>query len=257
MKLNLTNPIIFFDLEATGLDIVHDRIVEISWLKIYPDGREESETIRINPEMKMPADAYAIHGISDDDLKDCPKFKDVAKKIAAAFEGCDLSGYNSSHYDLPILVEELLRADVDVDFSKAKMVDVQAVFHKKEPRTLSAAYKFYCGSELADAHSAQADARATYEVLKAQLDRYPDLKNDIAALAKFTTTPKRSVDYAGRIIRNSNGQEIFNFGKYKGMVVEEVLRNDPKYYNWVIDADFPLDTKRVLTRIRLRDFNNK
>lgn len=257
MKLNLVNPIIFFDMEATGLDIAHDRIVEISILKVFPDGTEVVKTQRVNPEMKMPSEAFAIHGISDEDLKDCPTFKDIAKDLAKEFEGCDLAGYNSSYYDLPLLVEEFLRAGVDVDFSKAKMIDVQAVFHKMEPRNLSAAYKFYCNAELEGAHGAEADTKATYEVLKAQLDRYSVLKNDVAALARFTSNPKRGVDFAGRFVMNAQGKEVFNFGKYKGRVVEEVLREDPKYYSWMQDADFPLDTKRVLTRIYLRGFNSK
>lgn len=257
MELKLTNPIIFFDLESTGLDIAKDRIVEISLLKVFPDGTEKIKTLRINPGVKMPADAFAIHHISDEDVKDCPKFADVAKELAKDFEGCDLAGYNSSYYDLPLLVEEFLRAGVDLDFSKSKMVDVQAVFHKMEPRNLSAAYKFYCNKELNGAHGAEADTVATYEVLKAQLDKYPDLKNDVNALAKFTANPKHGVDFAGRIVMNSNGQEVFNFGKYKGRAVEDVLKEDPKYYSWMQEADFPLDTKRVLTRIRLRGLMEK
>ena len=184
MQLNLKNPLVFFDLETTGTDIVNDRIVEISYLKVYPNGNEESKTLRINPGMHIPEGATAIHGITDEDVRDCPKFKEVAKNLAKEIEGCDLAGYNSNRFDNPLLAEEFLRAEVDINMKKRKFVDVQTIFHKKEQRTLSAAYKFYCDKELTDAHSAEADTRATYEVLKAQLDRYPDLKNDVAFLSE-------------------------------------------------------------------------
>lgn len=253
MKLNLKNPIVFFDLETTGTNIVTDRIVEISYLKISPNGREESKTIRINPEMHIPEQVTAIHGITDEDVADCPRFKEVAREIARDFEGCDLAGYNSNRFDIPLLAEEFLRAEVDIDMKKRKFVDVQVVFHKMEQRTLSAAYKFYCDKDLDNAHSAEADTRATYEVLMAQLDRYPELKNEIAFLSGFTTQ-NNNADFAGRIIFNEKGEEIINFGKYKGQKVSDVLKNDIGYYGWIMSSDFTLDTKNVLTKIKLRDF---
>ncbi|VBB48217.1 Exonuclease RNase T and DNA polymerase III [uncultured Paludibacter sp.] len=254
MKLNLKNPIVFFDLETTGTNIVTDRIVEISYLKVYPNGREESKTIRINPEMPIPEFASAIHGIYDDDVKDCPTFKQVAKEIMRDIEGADLAGYNSNRFDIPLLAEELLRADVDVDLMKRKFVDVQVIFHKMEQRTLSAAYKFYCDKDLENAHSAEADTRATYEVLQAQLDRYSEIKNDVEFLAKFTAQTNNA-DFAGRIIYNEKGEEVINFGKYKGQKVTDVLKKDIGYYGWIMDSDFTLHTKKVLTNIKLRDFN--
>lgn len=252
MKLNLKNPLVFFDLETTGTNINSDRIVEICYLKVYPNGNEEAKTMRINPEMHIPEQASAVHGIYDADVADCPTFKDVAKKIAADIEGCDLAGFNSNRFDIPVLAEEFLRAGVDVDLMKHKFVDVQVIYHKLEQRTLSAAYKFYCEKNLEDAHTAEADTRATYEVLKAQLDRYPDvLENDIKFLSEYSSFNKNA-DFAGRIVYDENGVEIFNFGKYKGMSVEEVLRRDPGYYNWILNGDFTLNTKNVLTKIRLR-----
>lgn len=253
MKLNLKNPLVFFDLETTGTNINSDRIVEICYLKVYPNGNEESKTLRINPEMHIPEDSSAIHGIYDEDVKDCPTFKDVAKKIAADIEGCDLAGFNSNRFDIPVLAEEFLRAGVDIDLMKRKFVDVQVIYHKLEQRTLSAAYKFYCNKNLEDAHTAEADTRATYEVLKAQLDRYPDtLENDIAFLSNYSCFNK-NVDFAGRIVYNDQGVEVFNFGKYKGMPVKEILLKDPGYYSWIMQGDFTLNTKNVLTKIRLRE----
>lgn len=252
MKLNLKNPLVFFDLETTGTNINTDRIVEICYLKVYPNGNEESKTLRINPEMHIPEDASAIHGIYDADVADCPTFKDVAKKIASDIEGCDLAGFNSNRFDIPVLAEEFLRAGVDVDLMKHKFVDVQVIYHKLEQRTLSAAYKFYCEKNLEDAHTAEADTRATYEVLKAQLDRYPDvLENDIKFLSEYSSFSK-NVDFAGRIVYDDNGVEVFNFGKYKGIPVAEVLQRDPGYYSWILNGDFTLNTKNVLTKIRLR-----
>ena len=253
MKLNLKNPIVFFDLETTGTNIATDRIVEISYLKISPNGREDSKTMRINPEMHIPEIVSAIHGIFDEDVADCPRFKEVAKEIARDIEGCDLAGYNSNRFDIPLLAEEFLRTDVDIDMKKRKFVDVQVVFHKMEQRTLTAAYKFYCDKDLNNAHSAEADTLATYEVLKAQLDRYPELKNDIEFLSVFSTQ-NNNVDFAGRIIYNDKGEEIINFGKYKGQKVSDVLKNDIGYYGWIMNNDFTLDTKKVLTNIKLRDF---
>lgn len=251
MNLNLKKPIIFFDLETTGINIVSDRIVEISYLKVSPNGMEESKTIRINPECHIPEQASAIHGIYDDDVANCPTFKQVAKSIAADFEGCDLAGYNSNRFDIPLLAEEFLRADVDVDLNKHNFIDVQVIFHKMEQRTLSAAYKFYCDKILEDAHSSAADTQATYEVLKAQLDRYPTLQNDIEFLSKYTSF-NENADFAGRIIYNEKNEEVFNFGKYKGQKVEDVLSKDIGYYGWMMQGDFPLYTKKVLTNIKIR-----
>ncbi len=256
MKLNLKNPIVFFDLETTGININADRIVEICYLKVYPNGNEESKTLRINPEMHIPEAASAVHGIYDEDVTDCPTFKEVAKTLANDIEGCDLAGFNSNRFDIPVLAEEFLRADVDIDMSKRKFVDVQVIFHKMEQRTLSAAYKFYCEKDLEDAHSAEADTRATYEVLKAQLDKYPDLKNDIAALSEFSSF-NRNVDFAGRMVYDDKGVEVFNFGKYKGMPVAEVLKKDLGYYGWIMGNDFTLNTKAMLTKIRLRELTGK
>ncbi len=254
MQLNLKNPLVFFDLETTGTDIVNDRIVEISYLKIFPNGTEESKTMRINPEMHIPEGATAIHGISDEDVKNHPTFKEVAKILAKDIEGCDLAGYNSNRFDIPLLAEEFLRAGTDIDLKKRKFVDVQTIFHKMEQRTLSAAYKFYCEKELIGAHGAEADTKATYEVLKSQLDRYPDLKNDINYLSDFSAYSKNA-DFAGRIIFDDKGVEYINFGKYKGRKVTDVLKEDIGYYGWIMSSNFSLDTKRVLTNIKLRELN--
>ena len=253
MKLNLKNPLVFFDLETTGTNINSDRIVEICYLKVYPNGNEESKTLRINPEMHIPEESSVIHGIYDEDVKDCPTFKEVAKKIAADIEGCDLAGFNSNRFDIPVLAEEFLRAGVDIDLMKRKFIDVQVIYHKMEQRTLSAAYKFYCNKNLEDAHTAEADTRATYEVLKAQLDRYADiLQNDINFLSEYSCHTK-NVDFAGRIVYNDQGVEVFNFGKYKGIAVKEILQKDPGYYSWILQGDFTLNTKNVLTKIKLRE----
>ena len=251
MKLNLKNPIVFFDLETTGVNITSDRIVEISYLKVFPNGNEVSRTMRINPEMHIPEQASEVHGIYDDDVKDCPTFKQVAKDVAHDFEGADIAGFNSNRFDVPLLAEEFLRAGVDLDMTRRKFIDVQVIFHKMEQRTLSAAVKFYCGKELEGAHSADADTRATYEVLQAQLDRYDELQNDIAWLSEFSSHT-RNVDFAGRIVYDDKGVEVFNFGKYKGIPVVEVLRRDPSYYSWIMQGDFSLNTKQVLTRIKLK-----
>lgn len=253
MNLKLKNPLVFFDLETTGTSINTDRIVEICYLKVYPNGNEESKTLRINPEMHIPEASSAIHGIYDADVANCPTFKEVAKKIAADIEGCDLAGFNSNRFDIPLLAEEFLRAGVDVDMMKRKFVDVQVIYHKLEQRTLSAAYKFYCNKNLEDAHTAEADTRATYEVLKAQLDHYPDvLENDVNFLSEYSSYNK-NVDFAGRIVYNEQGVEVFNFGKYKGVPVKEALQKDPGYYGWILNGDFTLNTKNVLTKIRLRE----
>ena len=251
MELKLQNPLIFFDLETTGVNASKDGIVEISYIKLMPNGTEVEKTLRINPEMHIPEEATAVHGITDADVADKPRFKDIAKELARVFEGCDIAGFNSNRFDVPLLAEEFLRADVDVDFSRRRFVDVQTIFHKMEQRTLSAAYKFYCGKDLDDAHSANADTRATYEVLKAQLDKYPSLQNDIDFLSKFSTH-NRNVDLAVRIVYNDNNVEVFNFGKYKGIPVEEVLKTDSGYFGWILNGDFPQNTKKVLTNIKLR-----
>ncbi len=253
MNLNLKNPIVFFDLETTGTNVITDRIVEISYLKISPKGKEECKVYRVNPGMPIPPAATAVHHITDEDVADCPTFKEIGQEIANDIKGCDLAGFNSNRFDIPLLAEEFLRNGVDIDLSNRKMVDVQVIYHKMEQRTLSAAYKFYCGKDLEGAHGAQADTVATYEVLKAQLDRYPDeLQNDIAFLAEFSRQT-RNVDFAGRIVYNDKNVEVFNFGKYKDKPVREVLRTDPGYYSWILGGEFSLNTKQVLTRIRLED----
>lgn len=264
MQLNLRNPIVFIDLETTGIDIAKDRIVEIAILKIHLDGSEEEKVLRINPEMPISEEAIRIHGITNEDVAGEPVFKEAAKNIGKFIEGCDLAGFNSNRFDIPLLAEEFLRADVDIDLKKRKFIDVQAIFHKMERRTLSAAYKFYCGKQLVDAHSASADTRATYEVLKAQLDLYKGAEfedsngvksepvvNDVEKLSEFSSYD-RNVDFVGRIVYNEKGVEIFNFGKNKGMPVEKVLVEQPGYYGWIMNNDFPLYTKKVLTRIKLR-----
>ncbi len=254
MKLNLKKPLVFFDLETTGVDICKDRIVEICYIKVFPDGSDKEYTRRINPGMHIPEEASAVHGIYDEDVKDAPLFKDVAKEIAADFEGCDVAGFNSNRFDLPLLAEEFLRAQVDIDLTRHCAIDVQVLYHKREPRTLSAAHKFYCGTEFDNAHSALADTRATYEVLKAQLDYYSDMENSVEALSKESSFT-RNVDFAGRFVYDDAGREVFNFGKYKGYPVSEVLRRDPSYYGWMMNGDFPLNTKQALTRIKVREFN--
>lgn len=267
MQLQLKNPLVFLDLETTGINIVTDRIVEIALLKIHLDGREEEKQMRINPEMHIPEEAFRIHGISDDDVKDKPTFKEVAKTLARFIEGCDLAGFNSNRFDIPLLAEEFLRADVDIDLKKHKFIDVQAIFHKMEKRTLAAAYKLYCNKDLVDAHNALADTRATYEVLQAQLDVYRDVPyednngkkwipivNDVEKLSDFSSYD-HNVDFVGRIVYNDEGVEVFNFGKNKGIPVEQVLREQPGYFGWMLNSEFPLYTKNVLTRIKLQMMN--
>lgn len=251
MKLNLKNPIVFFDLETTGINVSSDRIVEITYLKVEPNGNKTSKTLRINPQMHIPEQASAVHGIYDQDVADCPAFRQVAASIAKDIEGCDLAGYNSINFDIPLLVEEFLRADVDIDLKRRKFVDVMVIFYKQEPRNLSAAYKFYCGKDLSNAHSSEADTMATLEILEAQLCRYGDLENTIDFLSEYSSHNK-NVDYAGRIIYDDKKREVFNFGKYKGMLVVEVFRRDPSYYQWMMNGDFPLYTKKVITRLKLQ-----
>ena len=252
MKLNLKNPLVFFDLETTGLDIATDRIVEICYLKVEPNGNEESKAMRLNPEMHISETASKVHGITDDDVKDCPTFKQIAASLAHTLEGCDLAGFNSNRFDIPMLAEEFLRAGIDIDLSKRKMIDVQNIYHKMERRTLVAAYKYYCGKDLENAHSALADTQATYEVLQAQLDKYPsDLQNDVAFLADFSTL-YHNVDLAGRFVYNDKGEEIVNFGKYSGQTVKSVLQRDPGYYGWILQGNFTLNTKQTITRLRFK-----
>ena len=251
MELNLKNPLVFFDIESTGLNVATDRIVEISVVKVNIDGSCEVKTRRLNPTIPISEEAYKVHGISNEDVAGEPTFAQIAKSLAKWLEGCDIAGYNSTKFDIPLLSEEFLRAGVDFDFRKRKTIDVQNIFHKMEQRTLVAAYKFYCQKDLNNAHSAEADTMATYEVLKAQLDRYPeDLQNDVKFLADFSTRSKFA-DYAGRIVYDDNGVAIFNFGKHKGLPVTEVLRKEPSYYAWMMNGDFTLDTKKVLTEIKL------
>lgn len=250
--LQLVRPLVFFDLETTGLDISNDRIVEISLLKVYPDGSEESLHSLINPEMAIPPSSTEVHHISDEMVKDKPTFKDMAKRIAGFIENSDIGGYNCLRFDLPLLAEEFHRADVMVDLKEnRKIVDAQVIFHKKESRTLSAAYSFYCGRELEGAHSADADTRATYEVLLGQLQMYDDLPHDVAGLSEFTRT-NDNVDYAGRMIYDQDGRIVFNFGKYKGQLVEDVLRTNPNYYQWIMQSAFPHDTKLELSKIMMK-----
>ncbi len=251
MALKLTRPLIFFDIETTGLSISTDRIVELCFVKVYPNGNEEAQSLRFNPQMPISAEATAVTGITNEDVKDCPTFKEKAAELAKIFTGCDIAGYNSNGFDVPLLVEEFLRVGVDFDISKAKLVDVQTIFFKKEPRTLTAAYSFYCNKDLENAHSAMADTRATYEVLKAQLERYPDLAGDVNFLSDFTKR-NDNVDLAGRIVYNEQRQEVFNFGKYRGKPVLEVLQRDPAFYAWMMQGDFTQNTKQVLTKLRLK-----
>lgn len=251
MKLRLTRPIIFFDLETTGLNISTDRIVELSYLKVFPDGEEESRTMRFNPGIPISRQASEITGITDDDVKDKPRFAECAAQLADIFSGSDLAGYNSDKFDVPLLVEEFLRAGVAFDIDKAQRIDVQTIYHKKERRTLSAAYRFYCDKDLENAHSASADTRATYEVLQAQLDRYDDLRPEVGALAEYSKQT-RNVDLAGRIVLDEHDNAVFNFGKYRGRRVLDVLRTDSGYYSWMMQGDFTQNTKQVLTRIRLQ-----
>jgi len=253
MELNLRKPLVILDLETTGVSIAYDRIVEFSALKVSPGGAEEWLTMRINPGIPISPEATRIHGITDADVANEPHFKDVARKIAAFLEGCDLAGFNSMKFDIPILCEEFLRVNVDFNPARHRYVDVQVIFHKKEQRTLGAAYKFYCNRELENAHSAQSDTAATYEILKAQLDRYPDLENDIDKLSSFSAF-NNNADLAGRIVFNEQGVEVFNFGKHKGKPVELVFKEEPSYYSWMMNGDFPLNTKQVLTAIKVRSF---
>lgn len=284
MKLNITRPLIVFDLETTGLDLVRDRIIQISYIKVLPGGKEQRENLLINPCKPIPQEVTELTGISNDDVKDAPSFKDVAQQLSEKMKDCDFAGYNSNHFDIPMLAEEFLRAGIDFDFSKCRLIDAQTIFHKMERRNLAAAYKFYCGRKMEEdfqAHRADEDTEATYRVLMGQLDKYnpataeePDraLPNDMDVLAEFSKN-NNNVDFAGRIVwkemvdadnkplLDKDGKprlhEVFNFGKYKGLDVAEVLHRDPGYYSWILGGDFTYNTKQVLTRIRLREFNNR
>jgi len=284
MKLNITRPLIVFDLETTGLDLVRDRIIQISYIKVLPEGKEQRENLLINPCKPIPQEVTELTGISNDDVKDAPSFKDVAQQLSEKMKDCDFAGYNSNHFDIPMLAEEFLRAGIDFDFSKCRLIDAQTIFHKMERRNLAAAYKFYCGRKMEEdftAHRADEDTEATYRVLMGELDKYapgvqeePDrvLENDMDFLAEFSKQ-NDNVDFAGRIVwrpllgadgkplLDKDGKErrfeAFNFGKYKGRAVDEVLRVDPGYYSWMMSGDFTFNTKQVLTRIRLRGFNKQ
>jgi len=251
MELSLKRPICFFDLEATGVSVTQDRIVEISILKVFPNGNRESKTWLVNPGMQMSDEVIAIHGISNEKVADEPSFKELAHRVLDMIKDSDLAGYNSNRYDIPLLAEEFLRAGIDFEMGKRVAIDVQNIFHKKEQRTLTAAYKFYCEKELLNAHSAEADTLATYEILKSQLDRYDDLENDMNTLSEFSNR-FRAADFAGFIIFNDEDVECFSFGKYKNQPVTDVLEKDPGYYGWIQNADFPLYTKKVLTAIKLK-----
>ncbi len=251
MKLQLTRPIVFFDLETTGTNINTDRIVEISVVKLFPDGEVKSKTRRINPEMPIPAEATAVHHITDEDVAGEPTFRQVANSLAQLISGCDIAGFNSNRFDIPLLDQEFERAGIDFDFSRARFIDVQTIFHKKEPRTLVAAYKYYCGKDLTEAHSALADTTATMEVLLAQLERYDDLPTDVNALSEFASNNK-NVDLMGRLVYDEQGREVINFGKHKGRLAEDVLTTDPGYYSWIMGGDFANSTKKAFTRIKLR-----
>ncbi len=257
MKLNIKRPIVFFDLETTGTNVAKDHIVELCYIKLYPNGNEETKSMRIKPVdsignvIHIPEETTAVHGIHDEDVKDCPSFKEVAQELVDVFSDCDLAGYNSNYFDIPMLVEEFLRTGINIDLSGSKFVDVCVIFKKMEQRTLSAAYKFYCKQNLENAHSALADTRATLEVLEAQLDKYSDtIENDVDSLSCFSKV-NNNVDFAGRIIMDARNNCVFNFGKYKGKEVKEVLKKDPGYYNWILQGEFTLNTKQVLKKIKM------
>lgn len=252
MTLNLSRPLIFFDIEATGLNVATDRIVELSYIKVRPEGKDAPVTLRFNPGIHISAEATAVNGIHDEDVADCPRFKERALELLEVFEGCDLAGYNSNQFDIPLLVEEFIRAGVNYDISQVRFVDVQGIFFKMEKRDLTAAYRFYCDKDLTAAHTAEADTCATLEVLEAQLDHYGDqLKNSVAFLSDFSRR-NRNVDLAGRIVLNDQGEECINFGKHRGRLVRDVLRSDPGYCAWIMQGDFTQNTKQTLMRLKLK-----
>ena len=256
MNLNLSRPLIFFDLETTGTNVTQDRIVEFSYIKVYPDGREEKKSRRINPEMPIPAASTAVHHITDEDVKNEPSFRQIAKSLNEIFEGCDIAGFNSNKFDVPLLMEEFSRCGINFDISGRHFIDVQNIFHKMEQRTLVAAYRFYCGKELEGAHSALADTQATLEVLKEQIQKYPELENNVESLAKFSKSGK-NLDLAARIVLNDQDQPIFNFGKHKGKTVKEILRREPSFYDWMMQGDFPKNTKDVLRQLKYKYSHEK
>ena len=256
MNLSLDKPLCFFDLETTGINIVKDRIVEIGIVKLYPDGKRESKTWRVNPQIKIPLEATEVHGITDIMVEKSPIFKQIATEVKNFIQNCDLAGFNSDRFDIPLIAEEFLRSEIEFDIGKFKTIDVQTIFHKMEKRTLEAAYKFYCNKEMKNAHSAISDAEATCDVLLAQLDFYKDLENTVKFLSEFSTH-KKFFDLAGFIVCDKNNVPIFSFGKHKGKSVEEVLENEPGYFGWILNADFPLYTKKVLTSLKLKKMNNK
>lgn len=256
MNLKLTRPLAFIDLETTGISITYDRIVEFSVLKVYPDNKTEVFTRRVNPGIPIPAEASKVHGIYDADVKDAPSFKQLAGQLSTFLDNCDLAGYNSNRFDVPMIVEEFLRAEIDFEMKNRKHIDVQTIFHKMEQRNLGAAVKFYCGKEMENAHSAEADIIATYEVLVAQLEKYTDLQKDVEFLHTFSSH-NNNVDLSGRIIYNDKGQEAFNFGKHKGKLVDDVFKTEPSYYDWMMKGDFSLHTKKVITSLRLRGMNTR
>lgn len=255
MQLQLSRPIIFFDLETTGTSVTSDRIVEISLIKVFPDGHTEEKSRRINPECHIPEQSTAIHHITDEDVKDAPTFKQISNSLMAIFADSDIAGFNSNKFDVPLLIEEFGRAGIAFDVAGRKFIDVQGIFHKMEQRTLVAAYRFYCGKDLTDAHSAAADTRATYEVLLSQLERYPQLQNDVESLAKFSSGGK-NVDLAGRMIYDENNDPIFNFGKNKGRKVKDIVRYEPGFIQWILQGDFPKETKDQLRRLQY-EFSKK
>lgn len=267
MELKLLKPLAFFDIETTGTNVVTDRIVEICILKILPDSEKEIRTHRINPGVPIPPEVTAIHGITNDDVKNCPSFTDLSTDLNLFLNGCDLAGYNSNKFDIPFIVEEFLRAGIDFDLKGRKFIDVQNIFHKMEPRNLAAAYKFYCSKDLIGAHSAETDTLATYEILKAQLDKYENteytdsddnssipIKNEVQALHNFSFN-LNFADFVGHIVYNQKQVEVFNFGKHKGKPVEDIFKSEPSYYDWMMKSDFPLFTKKLITAIKLRGFN--
>ena len=256
MNLKISKPICFFDLETTGLNISNDRIVEISILKIFPNGNKASKTWLVNPEILIPLEASNIHGITDDIVKDKPNFKIIAHDVKSMINNCDLAGFNSNKFDIPLLAEELLRSKIDFSLKNVLTIDVQNIFHKMEQRTLSAAYKFYCGKSLDNAHSSKADTLATFEVLESQIEKYDDLKSDVDFLSDFSNRGK-NVDLAGFIKYNKDNVPCFSFGKHKDKTVDYVLENESGYFGWLLNADFPIYTKKVLTKLRLDKLNNK
>ena len=254
MNVQLTRPLVVFDLETTGINTQKDRIIEISMLKVFPNGDEELRTYRVNPTIPIPKDSSAIHGIFDQDVADKPTFNQLAKEIEHFLELCDFAGFNSNKFDFPLLVEEFYRAEIDFEIDNRKFIDVQRIFHTMEPRNLSAAYKFYCDRNLENAHSAEADTIATWNILKAQIERYDNLPKDVKGLHEHSGQ-SRNVDLAGRFVYDNNKVAVFNFGKHRGKPIEWVLEKEPSYYKWMMDGDFPLQTKRVLTKIRLNLMN--